>query len=174
MVVLIGQYIDKMKRGEKTASEQSWCGYGVKKTPLLETQHIHSRSGGDLPQTKIQYHQTSQAAEPEFYWSTQRQPHHQSPPQKGSQGCCPAFKACRQLCKCPFRCLCWCSPLPDSSTGFCFLQESGWSQNCPCSLTWLRFFLAALLLTLRVKSLVIFFFNFRDFLELFWIVSLLV
>lgn len=66
MVVLIGQYIDKMKRGEKTASEQSWCGYCVKKTPLLETQHIHSRYGGDLPQTKIQYHQTSQALNQSF------------------------------------------------------------------------------------------------------------
>lgn len=63
MVVLIGQYIDKMKRGEKTASEQSLC---KENSSIGNTAHIHSRSGGDLPQTKIQYHQTSQALNQSF------------------------------------------------------------------------------------------------------------
>lgn len=61
----------------------------------------------------------------------------------------------------------WFSPLPGSSAGFCCLEVSGWSQNCLCSLTCLRFIFAALLLTRRGGRSLVNLFDFRDFLELF-------
>lgn len=167
-----------MKRGEKTHSEQSWCGCCVKKTLLLETQHRFTLD------TEGTYHRPKDntTKPPKLlsqwvllkYSKTATSP---KPTQKGVSGVLHSFQrlqAALSAGECPFWCLRCCR---SSSRQFCcFLLLLG---------TWL---VSELSLQLDVSEILLcsfmayperevpsyFFFNFVDFLKLFWVVSLLV